>query len=458
MAKWFGVVLVGLLAAATTLAQQPPTGYPGPLSVPQFAGEPIPIQQPQFCPPPAAPAASPVSLPDDRAPNAFVEDCACPPKPTCLWLSYECLFWQPRSDHVSPTLVTTSTAPDLTTNFGAIDQANTVSLFGHQTLRYGVLQGNRLTLGIGGGMFPQGEISGFWFNRQDSFFNLSSSAAANAPVLARPVFATQLANQQGLGQGQEVAFLSGFPNAVAGNVHVQGSFNLWDLEANAIFPMTNSAHAFVELLLGYRHMDLNEGLSISSSSQLVDPSLVLPYTGNFLGPGNTIYVSDNFRTRNQFNGAQFGARTGFNFGPILLMLDTKANVGGNQQILNVNGSTSMTSPGLRNLNSTSAPGGILAVGSNSGQFVKNDVAFVGEVGTYLGWQVVRWFRVYGGYDFIYWSSVVRPGRQLSNLVDTRQVPTDPDYSANIQGTNPTPRFETSSFWIQGFQFGVMFTF
>ncbi len=84
---WLGAVLVTVGLAGRAPAQTPPGVPPGaggspPMYQPQFAGEPVPMGGPQFCPQPPGgpdPGAPPFSLPNDGSPNAW----DCPPPPGC---------------------------------------------------------------------------------------------------------------------------------------------------------------------------------------------------------------------------------------------------------------------------------------------------------------------------------------------------------------------------------------
>ena len=66
-----------------------------------------------------------------------------------------------------------------------------------------------------------------------------------------------------------------------------------------------------------------------------------------------------------------------------------------------------------------------------------------------------------GYDFLYWSSVVRPGDQIVPEASAGaktpppfgQVPTFPGFGPGAAPVPPVP-YQTSSFWAQGLNFGI----
>jgi hypothetical protein len=47
---------------------------------------------------------------------------------------------------------------------------------------------------------------------------------------------------------------------------------------------------------------------------------------------------------------------------------------------------------------------------------------VPEVGVKVGYQVTPHLRAQVGYDFLYWSDVVRPGSQIDPLINTNLIP------------------------------------
>ena len=48
---------------------------------------------------------------------------------------------------------------------------------------------------------------------------------------------------------------------------------------------------------------------------------------------------------------------------------------------------------------------------------------VPEVGINLGFQLTNNLKIYGGYSFLYWTNIVRPGDQIDTTVNPNLVPT-----------------------------------
>ncbi len=67
-------------------------------------------------------------------------------------------------------------------------------------------------------------------------------------------------------------------------------------------------------------------------------------------------------------------------------------------------------------------GGLLAEPSNIGSFHKDQFSVVPQVDLTLSYHIDQHWRIFGGYDFLYWSSVVRPGQQIDRTLDETQIP------------------------------------
>jgi hypothetical protein len=78
----------------------------------------------------------------------------------------------------------------------------------------------------------------------------------------------------------------------------------------------------------------------------------------------------------------------------------------------------------------------------------------------IGYQILRNLSGFIGYDFLYWNQVVRPGSQVDQTVDTRQVPTSSAYGGFPfpKITAPEALFNRTDFWAQGLTFGMELTY
>ena len=125
-------------------------------------------------------------------------------------------------------------------------------------------------------------------------------------------------------------------------------------------------------------------------------------------------------------------------------------LGETHQTINIGGVTTFTATGAA---AATLPGGILALPSNTGVFTHNAFSVVPEVRAQISYDLRSWLRVSAGYNFLYWTNVVRPGDQISTTVSASQLPSSPSYAP---GTTlvPSPPRNSSDFWAHGVNFGV----
>jgi hypothetical protein len=62
------------------------------------------------------------------------------------------------------------------------------------------------------------------------------------------------------------------------------------------------------------------------------------------------------------------------------------------------------------------------------------------------------FRAYVGYNYLFWSNVLRPGEQIDRTVDLTFVPNAP--RVPFGQNRPLPTFKQADLWAQGLQFGL----
>ena len=99
-------------------------------------------------------------------------------------------------------------------------------------------------------------------------------------------------------------------------------------------------------------------------------------------------------------------------------MTAKLGIGATAQSVNITGFTTVTAPGI---SPQGFPTGLYAGPSNSGLYHRNVFSVVPDVGLGIGYQITQHIRAFVGYDFIYWSSVVRPGSQIDQVVNPNNV-------------------------------------
>jgi len=251
--------------------------------------------------------------------------------------------------------------------------------------------------------------------------------------------------------GLQASQLISFPGLLAGTASVHATANniygaeglvrrsLWSA------PDCDCGRGFrADLLAGYRYFQLDEGLQVREDLTSIDVTGLVPV-------GSQITILDSFRTRNQFHGGEVGVATEWRSGSWSLDLLAKLALGNNRQEVVIDGATRTTVPGG---GSSLATGGLLAQVSNVGTYHRDEFTLIPELRVTVGYQVGRHVRLLGGYTFLYWTNVVRPGDQVDLTVNPNLIP-----PTNLVGpSRPAFSFHGSDFWAQGLQGGLEFSF
>jgi len=281
--------------------------------------------------------------------------------------------------------------------------------------------------GLNGGRF----FLGGWLNdRQDlsveaGFFFLGSRTFNNAqtfpgsPLDARPIFSGILS---------ESSLLS-------------TSTNLWGTEGNVRYQALKftcgPGDGFVDLLAGFRFVDLSESVTINSNTTFATAPVLLSDA--------MITTSDYFGTHNQLCAGQIGADAGLALGRLNMNMYCKLGFADNLETINTSGNTLVNAPPP--LGTFAAPGGFFSQPSNIGHFTQNAFAVVPEVGANLTFQVCDRCKLGFGYTFLYLSRVVRPGDQIDGTAGGAQRP--PLFFLAGQPQPAFQNFHETSFWAQG---------
>jgi hypothetical protein len=339
----------------------------------------------------------------------------------------EYLLWWTKSLPVPP-LITTSPQGTPVGQAGVLGLPTTTVLFGGHDLLNDVRSGGRFTVG---GWLDDCQtigVEGYFFGLEGISDNFSAASNGN-PILARPFFNVQT--------GQQDSLLIAFPDTVKGsaNIHVT-STDFYGAGVDGRLNLCCGCCYRVDLLGGYRFLHLNEGVGINETETGVGPNSPVPV-------GTTIVVNDSFHTSNQFHGGELGIDAEFRHCCWYVDVLAKVALGGTREGVSIIGNTSFNG-------GPPAPGGVLALPTNSGSFHRDDFAVVPEVGLRIGYQVTECLRAFVGYTFIYWSDVVRPGDQIDLAVNPSQFP--PGHLAGA--ARPAFAFHDSDFWAQGLSFGV----
>ena len=166
--------------------------------------------------------------------------------------------------------------------------------------------------------------------------------------------------------------------------------------------------------------------------------------------GDRVFVFDHFDTQNRFYGGQVGVASEWRRGRYVLEGSVKLGLGATVQSVDIDGGQRIhtAAGGVQ-----SFQGGLYALPSNIGHHRQTRFAVVPEVGLKLGYQMTDNVRFFVGYDFLYWSSVLRAGEQIDQAIDVNQVPNAGGPFPAVNQRRPAVLFQTSSYWAHGMNAG-----
>ena len=379
-----------------------------------------------------------------------------------IWFRGEYLLWTPTAGPLNTPLVTTSSNPSVA-SFGQLNDPFTTILVnsGDNAIHYGNLPGFRLTGGVAINPLPPVEITGFLLNKPTTTLFSAGSLTNPTQFLALPFQDVQPALIiPGTSVGTESAVVISIPigsgvGAQGGTINIFSEFSFWGIEANVFIPIGESDVLKLDALIGYRHLQLNESLHIDTRS---GGSIGTTIFNGFLLPGGlfTTSTSDVFQTSNTYDGGQIGSRIVLGLGGRWsLWSDQKIAFGVTTARLNVNGISSLSQlvPGQA---TQSVPGGIFALPTNSGTLTTTVFGIVPEMNVALSFQLNERIRLYGGYNFLYWTTVARPGQFISHTIDSRQIPTSANFQPGVTFNGPflPSSINPTSFTAQGIFVGI----
>ena len=381
----------------------------------------------------------------------------------------EYLLWWVKDAPLSVPLVTTG--PVSSTHHGFLSTSkgttsDTTILYGapfgsasggNGSQRFQGFSGSRATFGyaLGSERRFAVEASGFVLQQQSAGYAAYADLTGN-PIINIPVFNTVSYTPGGRPGGLPPAedglpaSLPSDPKRTDGNsgiftggVKVTNSLQLWGAEATGVMSLHRGSSWEVSGLVGARYLDLSEDFNLTYESVGVSG----------LYNGSIGAASDAFETRNEFFGAMLGVRGRYASGRLSVDLAGRVAVGANHQTENVAGGFWAT-----RLNSRSSAGreGIFAQPANEGRTSMDSFAVVPDAQIKIGYAITPRLRATLGYDFLYFSSVLRPGDQISHYVPKGQ--TFQQGGTNTSTTSPARYSETTDFFAHGFSLGLEYRF
>jgi len=416
-----------------------------------------PIVPPVVQQPPVVPADTP--QPDGWPRHWWDGPSRAESAPSRFYVRGEYLLWTIKNDRAPP-LVTTgdssvaSIAPGMISVPGALNRGDTVVLFGGD-ITNNPFSGARFTAGMG--IDDCGdkavEVGGFFLSQRATNFAVTS---AQVPFLARPFFAANPGPAPDL--PREFVEVVSIAGARTGSVRVHSPTELYGLNADVTCKVCCGCDYTINALAGARYLNLRESLTITEDNMVSFTAA----PGGAFPPGSRVLVADSFATRNEFYGCDMGLSGRYYCGRFDVDGFARVALGTTRQTVDINGSQSVIQA---NGVTTNFKGGLLALPSNIGSESRDRFSVVPEVGVSLGVKLTDGIRLSVGYNFLYWSSVVRPGEQIDRRLDLLQIPNftqlpSPPFGPTLP-TNPTlPQrlFKDTDFWAHGLTVGLEIRF
>jgi hypothetical protein len=269
-------------------------------------------------------------------------------------------------------------------------------------------------------------------------------------VLTRPFFdVVGTPGPLGFSGPVPAAEILAFPGLSSGSVHVSTASRFHGADANLLVNCLEDSKYRLDFLFGFNFARLEEGIDISETSQ-ISPALPVAQFGG--GITNRI---DSFDAKTNFYGGQFGTRFEYRYKALVMQFTSKTALGVSDENLNIAGNTTIRPLGQPAI---IVPSGLYALESNIGNYNKNRFAALSEMDLTLGWQVKRWCRIYGGYSFMYLSSVLRPVDQIDQGVNRYFVPPFVPGTGLLGPLRPAAQFKDTDFWAHGITGGLEFRY
>ena len=345
------------------------------------------------------------------------------------YADFEALFWW-RSGQDIPALVTTSDDGTPQANAGVLGLPTTTVLLGNHKITDENRMGGRVSVGT---WFDPYQVNGAVIR----FFSLKDDQASyrystdDYSILGRPFF--------NVSTSAEDARLVGYPGISTGWIEVdaRSDFAAGDVVLRMMLTQGNCWR--LDLIGGYQMARIDESLRIRDELTSTDTAGNIPV-------GTRIAVEDYFATRNQYHAGVVGAIWEYDRGTGALSVRASVGLGNMREEVTIRGQTTTTPPaGV----ATTVDSGFLTQPSNIGTYVQNEFAAVPELAIRARWYLSDHLAISAGYNFIYYSKVVRPGEQIDRVLNLTQVP-----GPIVGDSRPAFSFQSGSLFLHGLTVGL----
>lgn len=238
--------------------------------------------------------------------------------------------------------------------------------------------------------------------------------------------------------------------AIVGGIGADINTDFYGTELNLRTRLNLTCRSRTDLIYGFRYLGFNETLTILEQQRLIENSSIVPAET----AGTRAIVFDRFAVENNFFGGQIGWNTDyalcekweFNLRSMFAFGTTRqrSNIQGQTNVFYTNGGTQQY------------VGGVLALDSNIGDRVREVFSFVPQVTGQVSYRPCRGLKLFCGYDFLYWTNVLRAGNQVDMNIDATRIPRfAPAGAVNpADFVAPVAAFKNSDFWAQGLSVGA----
>lgn len=363
-----------------------------------------------------------------------------------MWAGLEFLMYFMSGTQVTNPLITNGVNDNV--RAGALDQTGTQVLIGQRPYNDGTFYGMRAR--VGADLCDTGvgfEAIGFILDQMST--NLTfPSPTSNAGVIGLPY------NDVNAGVGGVLQVRR--PDDYEGGANFRLRTNLSGAEVNLGYAV--DAGIVDWAYVGYRYLNLTETLTLRSSLLTLQDNVAV-FQGVIQPNGRVISTADSFGTGNNFNGGQFGVVKRFTYRNVALDVRSALAFGDTRQRVSIGGfSTLGTVNADRSVTTnTIAQGGLYAQRSNIGTVITNQFSVVPEVGASLYVRLFDGLLGFVGYNFLYWTNVVRPGGQIDPNIQVQQVPSNAAFTG-VAGNQPGSTFRRTDLTVHGLNAGLAIQF
>lgn len=370
------------------------------------------------------------------------------------------LLWRVKGAPLSVPLV--STGPISTTHHGWLTNTDATVLYGapfppaqggNDTQSFPNFSGSKITLGywLDDAKLFAVEAGGFFLQSRSAGFE-ANSGTDGRPIINIPVYNTTPyapvgrngggpPNEDGLPASlpDDPARFDGDAGVFSGGVKITNTLRFWGVNGTGVVVLHRTAPWQVEALAGARYLNLSESLDLQYYST--------GQTGVYIGQLGTAF--DRFATRNQFYGALLGLRGRYTQGRWSAEFTGTAALGVNHQVLDVTGGYDVNNYiGFHR----SGPEGVFAQPANEGTFSRNRFTVVPDLQAKLSYDLTPSIQISAGYEWIYLSSVVRPGDNINRYLPKGQ--TFQQGGDTVSTTSPARLFNGTDFYAHGLTLGL----